>query len=104
MFITNEETRQRKVKDLREMFRMWKEPAEWLSGPVLLEKKVFMRREAIRIGLDWYKLGKGRQRSGNDQQAHGKILHIDLRIISTEGSLDALKNEFALVISLTHYI
>ena len=75
-----------------------------MSGPVLLEKKVFMRREAIRIGLDWYKLGKGRQRSGNDQQAHGKILHIDLRIISTVGSLDALKNEFALVISLTHYI
>ena len=75
-----------------------------MSGPVLLEKKVFMWREAIRIGLDWYKLGKGRQRSGNDQQAHGKILHIDLRIISTEGSLDALKNEFALVISLTHYI
>lgn len=29
MFITNEETRQRKVTDLREMFRMWKEPAEW---------------------------------------------------------------------------
>ena len=50
---------------------MWKEPAERSSGPVLLGKKVFMGREAIRIGLDWYKLGKGRQRSGNDQQAHG---------------------------------
>lgn len=24
-----------------------------------------------KIGLDWYKLGKGRQRRGNDQQAHG---------------------------------
>lgn len=30
-----------------------------------------MGREAVRIGLDWYKLGKGSQRSGNDQQAHG---------------------------------
>ena len=73
MFITNEETRQRKVEDLREMFWMWKEPAERSSGPVLLGKKVFMGREAIRIGLDWYKLGKGRQRSGNDQQAHGDM-------------------------------
>ena len=43
------------------------------SGPVLLAKKVFMGREAVRIGLDWYKLGKGRQRSGNDQQRHGDL-------------------------------